>query len=73
MARQSKSSGRSLPGEIGWVCPFCQQSVAVQEGGLRPASAMYFAICLLREYMVGKECIAYRDARKARELLMDRD
>jgi hypothetical protein len=29
--------------------------------------------CLLRDHMVGDECIAYLNPRKARELMMERD
>jgi hypothetical protein len=45
----------------------------VEAGSLHPTSDQYFATCLLRDHMVEDECIAYRDVRKARDLLMDRD
>jgi hypothetical protein len=55
-----------------WTCPFCQQTVRLGAYGCC-ASQSFFKNCLLRDHMVGDECIAYLNPRKARELMMERD
>jgi hypothetical protein len=49
-----------------WDCPLCGQSIEV---GTRKRPPGYFETCRLREYMVGEECIAYRDPQRAQKLL----
>lgn len=60
------------PIEDAWTCPFCQQTVRLGAYGFC-TSAEFREHCLLREHIVDDECVAFRDPRKARELLMDRD
>jgi hypothetical protein len=55
-----------------WTCPFCQQTVRLGAYGCG-ASPDFFKNCLLRDHMIGGECIAYLNPSRARELLMDRD
>lgn len=55
-----------------WICPFCQQSVAVDDQGF-PCGDDPDERCLLPEHIVNGECVSLRDPRKARELLMDTD
>jgi hypothetical protein len=53
-----------------WTCPFCQQRVPL-EGNLLKRAADFDERCLLPEHIADGECVAFRDPRKARELLID--
>jgi hypothetical protein len=55
-----------------WTCPFCQQTVRVDGRGLHPSDD-FSERCLLPEHIVNDECVAFRNPRKARELMMERD
>jgi hypothetical protein len=55
-----------------WTCPFCRQSVRVGAYGCC-APPDFFKKCLLRDHMVGGECVAYLNPRKARELMKGRE
>jgi hypothetical protein len=48
-----------------WDCPLCGQAIEIGTGKRPPG---YFETCLLREHMVGDECLAYRQPEKALEL-----
>jgi hypothetical protein len=52
-----------------WDCPLCGQAIEVGTDRLPPD---YFETCRLRDYSIGKECIAYRDSEQARRLLAGR-
>ena len=55
-----------------WTCPFCQQTVRIGAYGCC-APPDFEKNCLLRDHMVGGECVAYLNPGKARELIMERD
>lgn len=70
-----KQASEAPPPKAGremWTCPFCQQTVRVGAYGCC-APPDFVKNCLLRDHMVGDECIAYLNPDKARELLMERD
>jgi hypothetical protein len=54
-----------------WTCPFCQQKIRIGAYGFCP-SAAFFERCQLKEHIVDDECVAYRDPRKARQLMADK-
>jgi hypothetical protein len=54
-----------------WTCPLCQQKIRIGAYGFCP-SAAFFERCLLKEHIVDDECVAYRNPRKARELMVDK-
>ncbi|GEM_PF-2695491 len=66
------SKDRLLAPDGAWTCPFCQQTVRVGAYGCCPPPD-FVGNCLLREHMVGGQCIAYLNPRKARELMMERN
>jgi hypothetical protein len=50
-----------------WICELCGERVALPtEQSARPQLP---ANCKLRDYSIGEECVAFRDLRRARELL----
>jgi hypothetical protein len=71
-AAMRRSKPDRAPIEDSWTCPFCQQTVRLGAYGFC-TGAEFRQHCLLREHIVDDECVAFRDPRKARELLMDRD
>lgn len=70
--REQSKEGNLKSRQETWICPFCQQTVRLGAYGCG-ASPDFFRNCLLRDHMIGGECIAYLNPGKARELLMDRD
>jgi hypothetical protein len=60
----------SEPVDVGkiWKCPFCYQSVLITAG--RPAlPPRYYETCRLRDTMIADECLAYRNLRRALQLI----
>ena len=55
-----------------WTCPFCQQTVRVAEDG-KLQDDSFCDQCLLQEHIVDGQCVAFRDRRRALDLLLDVD
>jgi hypothetical protein len=68
----SRTKPVRAPSDDSWTCPFCQQTVRLGAYGFC-TSAEFREQCLLRDHIVDDECVAFRNPRKARELLLDRD
>ena len=54
-----------------WTCPICKQIVVRREAANPILPADYRETCKLADYMIGTECVAFRDLKTARRLLAD--
>jgi hypothetical protein len=54
-----------------WTCPICKQIVVRREASNPVLPADYRETCKLADYMIGTECVAFRDLKTARRLLAD--
>jgi hypothetical protein len=53
-----------------WTCEICGQTLVWLKGATVPKlPPKYFDTCKLQRYMVGTDCIAFRDLRRARQLI----